>query len=985
MPCSGGKSGKSLLGDEDSAIWYEVSATITAPAQHGSAPSEDVIEVKTKVAERLLEAETTTFDRKLSRSNHADFQWLQTVRRSGTSRDKIAACALVVEQNALANLHALDELIGLASKRGGAQGAAGHAADALKELFISVLLPDRRLVAFEARPLHTIKPSKTGDRLLLLWWVEDCIKRRYAMFLKALEDMATGGLEWAKEKSLKASSDLLAAKPEAEARLLALVVNKLGDPSRRVASNAGYHISRLLTQHPMMGTVVVREVETFLFRPNQKARARYYAVVTLNQMVLSHHPQHGSPLAAKLIGIYFSLFQLVLDGKLGFAAERAGAADGNGDTETRADGPGRKDGSSDVKTDKRGDVKRRGGKGAGGKHGHGKRRGPTAEEVDARLLGALLTGVRRAHPYAEAGVLDDVFKAHADQVFRTVHAAPLTVSVQALMLLFQVMNSQAASSDRFYATLYAVLLRPGLERSSALSMIFGLLFQAMKADTSGKRVAAFVKRVLQVAIGAPSNVACAALFIVSEVLKAKASLWAAVTQPEDHGEEYLQDASDTDAAPPTPSAVPGSSVAPAVGAAAEQAREAGVPPGPPGGGDKQAWPVEGYYSMKKRAPQFAGAERACWWELCVLRRHVHPSVSTMAATLLAGTSILYTGDPLADLTVLAFLEKFVKRNPKKVAKGSSVMQPLAGLNLPEHLAAPDAAGEAARPQAPGSQAFAALAEANVAAEDVFFHRYFTMERVKERRAAAARTRALKRKAKKRDEGSDEELDDEGSGAEEDGSAAEDDFLDDLEEMPDDMLGDPDAGIGLEVALAGAADSDEGPSSEEPLDEGGDSDEQGPQVAGSDDIELVVDSELDGVDVFSLPPPSDADTGSDGSASVDLKDDGMAATAASGDSMQNEQAGIDTDDASSIDEEAFAKAMFGGSSGDEDNGLPRVEMLDAPNVQREPVAEKGQTKKRKKKKSVDVFADYEQYADVLEKLDAGSKPPVVPSHKKVKRR
>jgi len=39
------------------------------------------------------------------------------------------------------------------------------------------------------------------------------------------------------------------------------------------------------------------------------------------------------------------------------------------------------------------------------------------------------------------------------------------------------MNSQAASSDRFYATLYAVLLRPGLDRSSSISMIFGLLFQ----------------------------------------------------------------------------------------------------------------------------------------------------------------------------------------------------------------------------------------------------------------------------------------------------------------------------------------------------------------------------------------------------------------------------------------------------------------------------------------------------------------------------
>lgn len=211
MPCSGGKSGKSLLGEEDSSVWYEAAATLPAPAQADAQQTDDVIEVKTKVAERLMESETNAFSKKLSRSNNADFQWLQTVRicphhvragafclahtctntsltlphtsqvrSSGTSRDKIAANALVVEQNALANLHALDDLIALASKRGGAQGAAGHAVDVLKELFTTVLLPDRRLVTFETRPLASMKPSKASDRQLLFWWMEDCIKRRYA-------------------------------------------------------------------------------------------------------------------------------------------------------------------------------------------------------------------------------------------------------------------------------------------------------------------------------------------------------------------------------------------------------------------------------------------------------------------------------------------------------------------------------------------------------------------------------------------------------------------------------------------------------------------------------------------------------------------------------------------------------------------------------------------------------------------------------------
>ena len=90
--------------------------------------------------------------------------------------------------------------------------------------------------------------------------------RRYAVFVSALEKAAADNLDWIKEKALKAAYELLAAKPEAEARLLALLVNKLGDPNRKVASKAGFLLSCLLTKHPLMGMVVVREIESFLFK-----------------------------------------------------------------------------------------------------------------------------------------------------------------------------------------------------------------------------------------------------------------------------------------------------------------------------------------------------------------------------------------------------------------------------------------------------------------------------------------------------------------------------------------------------------------------------------------------------------------------------------------------------------------------------------------------------------------------------------------------
>jgi len=54
-----------------------------------------------------------------------------------------------------------------------------------------------------------------------------------------------------------------------------------------------------------------------------------------------------------------------------------------------------------------------------------------------------------------------------------------------------------------------------------------------------------------------------------------------------------------------------------------------------------------------------------------LASHVHPSVATMAQTLLSGANIVYNGDPLNDLSLNAFLDKFMekKAKPNKKAEG----------------------------------------------------------------------------------------------------------------------------------------------------------------------------------------------------------------------------------------------------------------------------------------------------------------------------
>lgn len=78
---AGAKSAKPLLGNEENHIWWQAADALAAVDATGVAPSDDeIMEVKTKVAERLMEAEASAFQKRLNRANPADAQWLQQVR-----------------------------------------------------------------------------------------------------------------------------------------------------------------------------------------------------------------------------------------------------------------------------------------------------------------------------------------------------------------------------------------------------------------------------------------------------------------------------------------------------------------------------------------------------------------------------------------------------------------------------------------------------------------------------------------------------------------------------------------------------------------------------------------------------------------------------------------------------------------------------------------------------------------------------------------
>merc|ERR550532_1375185 len=114
-----------------------------------------------------------------------------------------------------------------------------------------------------------------------------------------------------------------------------------------------------------------------------------------------------------------------------------------------------------------------------------------------------------------------------ETMHKLVHLVSFNVSIQALTLLYQVMDSREAVTDRFYSALYKKILDPGLTTSSKQVMFLNLLYKAMKADPSTARLRAFMKRLLQIISYQPSHLVCGLLFLISELAKVKPDITAA--------------------------------------------------------------------------------------------------------------------------------------------------------------------------------------------------------------------------------------------------------------------------------------------------------------------------------------------------------------------------------------------------------------------------------------------------------------------------
>lgn len=289
--------------------------------------------------------------------------------------------------------------------------------------------------------------------------------------------------------------------------------------------------------------------------------------------------------------------------------------------------------------------------------------------IDSRLIGALLSGVNKTYPHVRSGIQPEQIQT----MYKIVHLAPFNISLQALLLIRQLENN-----DRYYSALYKKIFDDNLISTSHQAICIHLIYKSIWDDKCKERIVAFMKRIFQMCLYCPVPLVSGIFCMTSRLMKKhKDILGKSIFEEikteikskppailsdtiEDVEEKYFDVQStliNSTQTPPQKSSWYHAKT-PQITKELEVITQ-----------EPKEREIKNYYDYTARNPRYAGGEHAILAELIHLSRHYHPTVATFASKIIAGKSIYYDGDPLADFTLLHFLDRFSFKNPKKPRQG----------------------------------------------------------------------------------------------------------------------------------------------------------------------------------------------------------------------------------------------------------------------------------------------------------------------------
>lgn len=342
------------------------------------------------LAQQLFEADVALYKSKKNLQKGANSNWMKTVVSSGVLADRMAAMTVLIQDAPVHTLEYMENLVSMVKKKGSRRMGL-MALDTLRELLLSDLLPEhRKLRTFAQHPFDQLEEKASGNR--------DARDRRLIL--------------WYFEHHLKHNV----------AEFVAALDTVAHDTVAATKAKALATAHEMLCSRPEQERALLIQVVNKLGDPEYKtaAKASY-----LLESLLHKHPNMKAVVCCEVERLMFRpnispkaqyysvcfLSQVMLSHD---EAELAAKLITIYFSFFRAC------------------VKKK--------------------DIESKMLSVLLSGVNRAYPYAGAG--DEKVKEQLDTLFKVVHLVKFNTAVQALMLLFQVMDSQQSVSDRYYVALY---------------------------------------------------------------------------------------------------------------------------------------------------------------------------------------------------------------------------------------------------------------------------------------------------------------------------------------------------------------------------------------------------------------------------------------------------------------------------------------------------------------------------------------------------
>lgn len=259
-----------------------------------------------------------------------------------------------------------------------------------------------------------------------------------------------------------ATTKLLTHGPELEEMLLKMILNKLGDPSSKVANKALHHLTKLANKHPNMCGVLVGECEKLIFRNNISDRAQRFGLCYLAN--IGNICQ--SSVCEQLVNVCFAFFKMLVQ---------------------------------------KGAVNSR-----------------TMQSILVCLEKAV-AGMSE-EKFKNGNILDKETETTIYRLahFSDIQVSIQTFS---LLLQLNCKNENSAN-DRFYNALYKKMLDSDLHfvGSKTAERFLYVVHKAMYHDQSLKRIKAFVKRLLQISFYTPSNLTAAIMMVLHDLFTSRKEL-----------------------------------------------------------------------------------------------------------------------------------------------------------------------------------------------------------------------------------------------------------------------------------------------------------------------------------------------------------------------------------------------------------------------------------------------------------------------------